>query len=775
MLQATEPLTTGPLMSESDAGQRSTRETVNWALGILRRQFLVIVLLTLLATSAGVIYVFTAPVTYTAEATIAIDPRRVQLFQGATFAESQVDSPSAFETQLELVKSAAVALSVVRDLRLTEAPDFVGEPGSQSEPGGVPGFVSHFFSLHKPSDALSEIKATRVAVRVLSRNLIVYRVGTSHFLSIRYRSLNPDRAAQIANAIAEAYIAEQLRSKYQSTKNATGWLQGQIEELNQKRALADRAVLDFKQKNNMIAADGKLINEQQVGELNSKLTDAHQKTFEIKANLDRIADVIRDGMLEAKSSATVTDTLNNPIITQLRTRYLEFANREAEWSQKYGANHLAVVNLRNRVRDLRGSILEELKRLRESYVSEYEIAKQRERDLEKSLSGAVAQSQKANQAQVGLRELESSAQTLRTTHDVFLQRHAESLQQQAFPVSEARIFSLASPPSDPSNRKAALILVIAAAGGLALGVAVGMFWEVMNRSLYTREQVESELQTACISIVPLAGGEDLARSNAKPMLPADQGLGDRFDSRRVIPRNPNLFWAGLDSPLSRFAEAMRSIKLAVDLNSSAVSSNKVIGFISSLPNEGKSTIASNVALLIAQAGARVILVDCDLRNPSLSRSLAPNADHGILDVIAGRLPLEEVIWTDRFTNLAFLPAAIKTRVMHSTDFLAADATKELFDVLRSRYDYVLVDLSPLMPVVDARATSVFVDCYICVVEWGRTKIDSVKYAFRDAQNISENVLGVVLNKADMDRLSSYYPIGENHYRNKYYAQYGITK
>ena len=185
------------------------------------------------------------------------------------------------------------------------------------------------------------------------------------------------------------------------------------------------------------------------------------------------------------------------------------------------------MNLRNRLRDLRGSILEELKRLRESYVSEYEIAKQREQDLEKSLSGAVAQSQKANQSQVALRELESSAQSLRTMHDVFLQRYAESLQQQAFPVSEARIFSPASPPSDPSNRKAALILVMAAAGGFTFGVAVGMFREMMNRSLYTREQVESALQTACISIVPLAGGEDSARSNAKPML-ADRSRFGRW-------------------------------------------------------------------------------------------------------------------------------------------------------------------------------------------------------------------------------------------------------
>ena len=196
----------------------------------------------------------------------------------------------------------------------------------------------------------------------------------------------------------------------------------------------------------MIAADGKLVNEQQVAELNSQLTVARQKIFEAKAHLDRIDAVIRDGMLDSKSSATVADTLNNPVVTQLRTRYLEFANREAEYSQKYGANHLAVVNLRNRVRELRGSILDELKRLRESYLSNYEIAKQREQDLEKSLAAAVAQSQKTNQAQVALRELESSAQTYRTMHDNFLQRYTESLQQQSFPISEARIITPASPP-----------------------------------------------------------------------------------------------------------------------------------------------------------------------------------------------------------------------------------------------------------------------------------------------------------------------------------------
>jgi polysaccharide biosynthesis transport protein len=764
MLQSNNSLSTDPAATQADPAQSSFRETVSSAIGLLRRQFVVIAFITMLATSFGVMYVFVLPVTYTAEATLIIDPRRVQLFPGAAFAEGQIDSPSAWESQIELVKSEAVALSVIRDLRLAENPEFVG---SKSGPERVIGLVSRFFSTTKPNEALSEVERIRIALGVLSKNLAVKRVGSSLNFSIQYRSLSPDNAMQIANAIAEAYIAEQVKGKYQSTKRATGWLQEKIEELNQKRALADQAVLDFRQGHNMIAFDGKLLNEQQVGELNSQLSVARKQTSEAKARLDRIDAIIRNGAIE--TDATVADTLNNLVITQLRTRYLELVNREANWSRKYGANHLAVVTLRTQIHDLRTSIFDELKRLRETYLSNYEIAKQQERDFEKRLAEAISQSRTENKAQVALLALESSARSLRAMHDIFLQRYTESLQQQSFPVSEARIFSPASLPSAPNNGKTALILLMATAGGFAFGVAVGKFRELMNRALYTRDQVERELQTDCISIVPLVAAPSRTTNR---MLSFDQDLGDS-KTQRFLARNSEVFWTVLDSPFSHFAEAIRSIKLAIDLRRGANKSGEVIGFTSSLPTEGKSTIASSVALLMAETGSRVILVDCDLRNPALSRRLALSAEHGILDVIAGKVPLDDVVWTDQSTKLRFVPAGLQTHFMHSSDVLAANATTELFEHLRSMYDYVLVDMSPLMPVVDARATSAFVDCYVCVVEWGHTKIDAVKYAFKDAQNLSENLLGVVLNKVDIDRLGHHYPIGENYYRNQHYTQYGF--
>jgi succinoglycan biosynthesis transport protein ExoP len=780
MLQASEPLNPESVTRE----ETSFRELVHWAIGIARRQLLVLALTGVVGTSLGALYVLIAPPTYTAESKIGIDPRRVQLFPKATFSEGQIDEP-ALESEIELLKSEPVALSVINALNLAKDPEFL-------RPVGVPrallGFASHLFSFIRPTKPLSESETTKVALTVLSKNLSVFRVGFSYNLSIQYRSGNPNWAVQIANAIAEAYIAEQLEGKYEPTRRATQWLEGRIEELSQKLKHAERLVVDFKKNNDMIMVDGRLVNEQRIAELTSQLATVQNRTSEAKARLDRIDVVIQDNSLNTQmgtvadtlrsaTGATLADTLNSAVATQLRTQYLELVNREASWSRKYGANHLAVANLRDQIREIRGSFLDELKRLRETYLSTYEIVHREQGDIEKRLADAVSQSQPVNQAQVTLLELESNAKNLRTMYDNFRQRYADSLQQQSFPISDARITARASLPLEKSGPRTALILVMGVAGGLGFGVAVGILLELMNGSFYTREQVESALQTPCIAVVPSLKSDKgpTLMGNSKPMLSYDRGLGAGLDDQRTISRDPDICWAVLNSPFSRFAEAIRSIKLAVELNNGGANSWRVIGFTSSLPQEGKSTIAASLALLMAQAGARVILVDCDLRNPSLSRKLTPNADNGILDVIAGRITLKEAVWTDQSTNLTFLPAATNNRRIHSSDILSADATRKLFENLQSKYDYVLVDLTPLMPIVDTRATRAFVDCYICVIEWGRTTSDAVKHAFSDAHNIGENVLGIVLNKADINQLSRYYPTGENYYRNKHYTQYGFTE
>jgi polysaccharide biosynthesis transport protein len=243
---------------------------------------------------------------------------------------------------------------------------------------------------------------------------------------------------------------------------------------------------------------------------------------------------------------------------------------------------------------------------------------------------------------------------------------------------------------------------------------------------------------------------------------------------RYIPESAGLLRYVIGAPFSQFAEALRSVKVAIDL-SRAGRDNKIIGVTSSIPNEGKSTLAANLAELIAHSGARVILVDADLRNPSLSRHLARDPKVGFVDVIDGRADLGDAIWQDNESKLEFLPfAADSSKLMHTSELLSSERCRDFIARLRDVYDYVIVDLAPLAPVVDTRATSSFIDSYIYLVEWGRTEVDVVEHNLSVAREVYDRVLGVVMNKANMHALKRYEHYRSNYYYKKYYSRYGYT-
>ena len=240
-------------------------------------------------------------------------------------------------------------------------------------------------------------------------------------------------------------------------------------------------------------------------------------------------------------------------------------------------------------------------------------------------------------------------------------------------------------------------------------------------------------------------------------------------------RSDNAGWTTIDAPLSRYTEAIRSIKLANDL-SGAVKNNRVVGFTSSLPNEGKSTIAFSLAQLMSQVGARIILVDCDLRNPSLTREFAPHAKVGLIDVMAGRLRSKKPFGKTRQQSCHSCQYIVsKFRVAHSSEVLSSAPVRKLFEQLRESYDYVVVDLPPLAPIVDVRAATHLVDSFVFVIEWGRTKIDVVEHALGHAPGVYDNLLGVVLNKVDMNIFGRYAAHRDDMYYNKHYSRYGYTE
>jgi succinoglycan biosynthesis transport protein ExoP len=736
-------------------------------LGFVRRQYKVIAFATLLSLALGIGYLFTAPPRYTASAVMVIDTHRNQVFQPQSpMGDLPVDSETV-DTQIEIMKSENVALNVIKDLHLDEDPEFTSpSPGLLNSAIGL---VTSLLTFWMPADhePPSEFARTRAALGTFQSRMSLKRVGLTYSIEIDFQSLSPDRAAQVANAVAEAYVADALDAKYQSTRRAANWLQDRLKELREQSANAERAAIDYKAKNNIVESSGRLMNEQQLAELNSSLIQARAQTAEAKARLERIEGIIASGDagLAGTAAATVTDTLHNEVIIKLRQQYLDYSAKEADFSRKYGSTHLAAVNLRNTMREIRKSIVDELGRIAETYKSEYAIAKTREASVQKSLSEIIAESQTTNEAQVTLRALDSGAQTSRALYDNFLQRYMESVQQQSFPVTEARVITKATRPLLKSAPRTGLILAVATMGGMILGVGIGMLREISDSVFRTSTQVEQHLHTTCLAVVPVV--KPAKRSAAQ------EGDTDASAQRRGFLRDNGPLWTVVDAPFSAFAEAIRGIKVAADL-SRVVKANNVIGVTSSLPNEGKSTIAMALAEVIAHGGGRVVLVDCDLRNPSLSRRLTPTANAGFLEVLSAGAQLDAVMWTDRSTKFSFLPAVVRARLAQSSEILASHATRQVFETLREAYDYVIVDLSPLAPVVDVRAMTHLVDSFVFVVEWGRTKIDIAEHALAGAQVVYENLLGVVLNKVDFKVLGRYDGNRQSYYRNRYYSRYGYT-
>jgi exopolysaccharide transport family protein len=752
MLQPT-PLQPAVSFPPSDEpGQAGVGELLDFGLGFLLRQYLVILFMVLLGGVAGVIYLAVTPPTYTAQAKIYIGTQKAEFVQQQSlFAEAPLDN-AHIESQIEILLSA-IAASVVQKLKLADDPEFA------SPSVGLMRRVFQVFT--NPTGAEPKLDATETAIATLTDRLTVKRVGLSFLLEIAVSSKSPEKAAQIANAVAAAYIEDQQEVKHQANRTASTWLQERLQELSRQSAAADQALVEFKQQNNIVSVAGKRLDEQNLADLNARLVNARTHTSDELARLNRIESIIRSWSPNATLDASVSDELSNSIVTNLRQQYLDLLRKEAEYSAKYGRDHQAVVNLRNRLRDLRTSAFDELRRIAETVKSDYAIAKQRQTEVENQLNQVTSETRTASRAQARLRELESNAATYHSLYESFLQRYTGALQQDSFPLPEARQVALASAPATKVKPKPILIFALSLMGGIALGAGVGFLRDMMDRVFRTRNQVQSLLQMPCIGMVPLLKTSSSRRTRS----------ASETSQGRTLARDASVFWKVVDSPMSPFAESIRSIKLATNLY--GTEPNRVIGFTSALPHEGKSTIAAAVGQLAAQAGARVIIVDCDLRIPSLSRRLAPSATVGIVDVLSGARSLEETVWRDPKTNLFFLPAVTKAPLF-SSEVLESEATKKLIGRLRENFDFVIVDLPPLVPIVDAKAAAHLVDCMILVIEWGRTKVEVVRHALDTAPNLHHAIIGAVLNKTDMDHLAQYDVQHKSMYQTKYYSRYSCS-
>jgi succinoglycan biosynthesis transport protein ExoP len=718
---------------------------------------------TIVAVALALGYSFTATPLYTATAELALDSRKVQVFNSKeqVVGDASLDS-SQVESEVTVLRSESIALAVVKELKLTDDSEFVDD---------TPGLFSWLFG---SKGGLSDELRTRIAVSALRGRLVVRRLGPTHVLEISFRSRDRMKAARIANAAAQAYLREQLNVKYEAAGRASAWLQERIAELRNQSSDAARAVEAYKEKHNIVdtGAGRGLLSDLQVQELNSQMISATAATAEAKARLNRIDEVLKSPA-PGEALGNVSESLHSEVITRLRQRYLTDREHVVEFTAKMGPNHTAVLTLKNQMAELQNSMIDELQRIAQSSKSDYEIAKAREDSLRASLGKQVQTAGATGQAVVDLKELQAASQTYHTIFENFLQKNTEAVQEQTFPIFDAHVITVATPPLSKSHPKTTLIALLGLVVGVAGGLGHSLVRHNFDRSVRRPRDVEERLRLNCLGLVPLIVPRESpqAKSEAAKLSATAGRVGPLVVKRTPAPNSvPDLTHKATDNPFSHFSERMRSIKTALD-GMAQLHPVQCIGVISAVPGEGKSTVAVNLAQAFARGGRPTLLIDADLRSAQLSRLLLNDADYGLVELMAGSVPLSQATRILSGSKLCFVPAVLRRRIANSGDLLASERMHTVLTAARHGFDQVIIDLPPVGAISDARAIAPLVDAFVLVVNWGSTRFDVVEQALSDFGIAADKIVGVVLNKVNFRELDIY---SRGYYHNKLYAKYGYT-
>jgi succinoglycan biosynthesis transport protein ExoP len=737
--------------------------------GIARRQAWLVVIVGILGAGFGLSYALTATPLYTATTKVIIDNPASQLSQLNPFGEMGTDNATIL-SQVEMIRSEKVVGAVVDRFDLARP-----SSASQSEDGFI-SRVTEWFSLviaapFAQEEATAALEADEGvarsrAVRRVSRALEVKRLGMTYILNIQFTDPSPARAADVANGFAAAYLEELVSVRLESARQAREWLKQQIKELAREAELADLEVQKFRSQNKVVAVDGRRVDEQQLSELNSSLVAAIGAASQAEAKFNRIEQIIASGDLRS----LVTEALGSNIITDLRQKYLAVDKQAQELEALVGKSHVRVLALREEMRRYEEQIFEELQRIRESTRSELAIARRGQADLDARVKAMSSVSGQNNETLVALRAIEDRASTARQMLQTLLSRDQEAQQGQSFSMSESRVIAAATAPVAPSYPRKQLFALAGLLLGLVGGAGLGYLREVSDRGFRYASQVQKLLGLPLISAVPMLSEDKASRRNSKSNL-STAGAGPEQAAADVDGASDRIVDYAVRAPMSGFAEALRSVKMSVDLAAPS-EGGCVVGFVSSFPGEGKSTLAKNFASLLALSGYRTIVIDADLRAHGLTRYVDRDNAEGLVEVLEGRYSFDQVLRSERSSGLDIMLAVIGRRIFNSAELLSSRPMKALLETLRLRYDYIILDLPPLGPVVDAKAVAPRVDALVMVVEWGVTPRYSVKSLLTAQEPVQERCVGIVFNKVDMDKIHRYDSYGVNDYG---YSKYGNSR
>lgn len=676
---------------------------------------------------------------YSAEARVMFNTREEQVMASREVLSGLPADSSVIDTEVEVLLSRALARQVATTLRLENDPEFNWALRPQ---GGLSALLARVQGRPLPSPQLprtdAQIEAGRErATSALRGGLDVRRAGLTYIVGVRFTSLDPEKAALIANTFAEQYVLSQIESKYSANRQANTFLEGRLQQLRGEVLAAETAVEQYRVANNLLSSSGTTLTEQEISSYNQQLATARAEQAVEEARL-RTA---RNQLARGSVGDDVGEALQSAVVTQLRGQRSQVATRVADLEANYGPGYPDLIRARQELQAIDGQIAAEIRRV----ISNLEARAQVARDKTRSIQGTLGQARGTlagnNAASVRLNELERNAESVRTLYEGLLERYQETTSQTGGATADSRVVAEARANGSPTSPNIPVNLALGFIVGLAAALIVVVFVELLDDGLTTAEDVESRLSLPTLGSVPLL--MSMADASDRRMRPTEY----------LIAR-----------PLSGFAEAFRNLRTSI-LYARVGDPVKVVAVTSALPGEGKTTTAVCLAISGAKAGSKVVIVDCDIRRRNVSRLLGVEAEFGLLDVLDGNAKLDQALTQSETSGAWVLPLA--KREFTPQEVFNTPAMEEVLRDLRARFDLVILDTAPVLAIAETRVLASQADVVMFLTRWRKTSAKAADSALRILEQSDAVVAGVVLTQVDVNQQASY-GYGDPGY---YYSQY----
>lgn len=673
---------------------------VYWRLALKHRILILSCFFGALAVGAALTLLMT-PI-YTARTTLQIDREAARVFSSEdTPKESFVQGEEFFQTQYGLLRSRSLAERVVENLGLASSDAALQTLGVEPLPASG-------------SAAEQAARRRRVALGVVQGGLSVTPVRGSRLVSVGFDSPDPVLAARVANGFAENFIQSNLDRKFESSKYAREFLEERIAQTKDRLEAAERQLVAY-------AANQQIINITEPGDGGSEGGTTQSLTASNlvalngalgEARAARVAAEERWRSARSSDLMTLPEVLSNPSIQRLTEQR---ALLDAQYQQKlsvYQADYPEMVRLKAEIEEADGQIQTIANNVRSSIQSQYEIAANQERSLQAQVTGLTGDVLDLRGRSVQYNILQRELDTTRTLYEGLLQRYKEVSVTGGITTNNISIVDEATPPRAPSKPNLFINIALAALLGLGLGVVAALVMEALDETIATPDDAEKKLGIPVLGVVPLL---DKGQTTA----------------------------AALADIRSGFSEAYYSLRTALQFSTPDGAPSSFL-VSSARPAEGKSTTAYAIALNLARVGRRVLLVDGDLRNPSMHRVVGVENERGMSNMLSGSADLESVVQRTRENNLFFIPCG--PLPPNPAELWGGDRLRQFLADARNNFDHVVIDGPPVLGFADAPLLAAVVGGVLFVVETRGTRRGQARGALRRLQVGRAHLLGVVLTK-----------------------------